>query len=331
MAGQTPRRSTSSPRGSASRPDRQGRGGTTPGRQGPRQGTPYDRQDDRAERPRPPRNPADLRRSNSDQRGRSPEIDDDVTGKELDRAAAAQLKTLNDANRGWVAKHLVMAGRLVDIDPAVALEHALAASRRGGRLAVVREAVGLCAYAAGDYAEALRELRTYRRISGDQSHLAVQADCERGLGKPQKAIELSESPEAQGLKGAARVQLALVVSGAHADLGDHGSAVSTLEVPELDIQRAFSYSPELFAAYAEALESDGRGEEAVRWRRQTLVAERALGTGAFEEPEIMDFDEGEAELPTVKDVMGSASAPQSAQEGGASLPQAQETADEDSL
>ena len=260
---------------------------------------------EREERPRPPRNPGDLRRSNSEQRGRSPEIDEDVTGKELDREAASQLKTLNDSNRGWVAKHLVMAGRLVDIDPALALEHALAASRRGGRLAVVREAVGLCAYAAGDYAEALRELRTYRRISGDQSHLAVQADCERGLGKPEKALELSRSAEAKGLKGAPRVQLALVVSGAHADLGDHASSVSALEIPELNIQRAFSYSPELFAAYAAALDADGRGDEAQRWQRQVAVAERALGTGAFEEPEIVDLDEGEAELPSVKDVMGS--------------------------
>lgn len=261
---------------------------------------------ERAPRERPERNPADLRRSNSDERGRSPEIDEDVTGKELDREASRQLGTLNDTNRKWVARHLVMAGRLFDIDPQLAFEHALAASRRGGRLAIVREAVGLTAYAAGDYEEALRELRTYRRISGDQTHLPVQADCLRGLGKPDKAIELAQEPEATQLTGQSRAELAMVVSGAHLDQGDHSSALSALEIPELDINRAFSFSPRLYAAYADVLELLGRDEEAKRWHAQIAVAERALGTGLFEDPEILDFDEEDAadELPKVKELFG---------------------------
>ncbi|WP_198144726.1 hypothetical protein [Nesterenkonia jeotgali] len=256
------------------------------------------------DRPRPARNPRDLRRSNSDDRMRSPEIDEDVTGKELDRAALLQLRTLDDTNRPWVAKHLVMAGRLVDIAPEIAFQHALAASRRGGRLGIVREAVGLTAYAAGDFAEALRELRTYRRISGDQTHLPVLADCERGLGRPEKAIELSQSEEVAALTGPVRAEMAMVVSGAYSDLGDHASALSALEVPELDINRAFSFSPRLFTAYAAALETVGREEEAQRWREQAFAAERALGSGAFEDPEIFDFDDEPADLPKVKDVLG---------------------------
>lgn len=258
----------------------------------------------RPERERPPRNPRDMRRANSEDRQKSPEIDEDVTGKELDRQAAGQLGSLNENNRQWVAKHLVMAGRLVDIDPQLAFEHALAASRRGGRLAVVREAVGLTAYAAGDYEEALRELRTYRRISGDQTHLPVQADCERGLGRAHKAVELSESPEAQKLKGAVRAEFAMVLSGAHQDLGDLDSALRALEIPELDINRAFSFSPRLFTAYAEALAAVGRQDEAEKWSQRSLVAEEALGTGVFGEPDIMDFDDEPAELPTVKELLG---------------------------
>ncbi|MDO5494051.1 MAG: hypothetical protein Q4F53_10650 [Nesterenkonia sp.] len=227
-----------------------------------------------------------------------------MTGKELDKQAASQLGTLNDSNRTWVAKHLVMAGRLVDIDPQLALEHALAASRRGGRLGVVREAVGLTAYAAGDYAEALRELRTYRRITGDQTHLPVQADCERGLGKPQKALELSEAPEAQELTGAARAEMAMVLAGAHSDLDDLEGALSALEIPELDIDRAFSFSPRLFAAYADVLEALGHPDRAEAWRARIPVAEKALGVGTFAEPEIMDFDDEPADLPKVKDVLG---------------------------
>lgn len=254
---------------------------------------------------RPSRNPRDLRRSNRDERDRSPEIDEDITGKELDREASRQLGTLTDVNRKWVAKHLIMAGRLLEIDPQLAFEHALAASRRGGRLAVVREAVGLAAYAAGDYAEALRELRTYRRISGDQTHLAVMADSLRGVGKPEKAIELAEEPDAQDLKGAARAELAMVVSGAYRDQDNAAAALKALEVPELDINRAYPFSPRLFAAYADVLEHLGQEGEAQRWRAQVTVAEKALGTGAFEEPEILDFDDEEEEqsAPRLKDVL----------------------------
>lgn len=253
----------------------------------------------------PARNPGDLRRSNSGERARSPEIDDDVTGKELDRDAARQLGTLNDTNRSWVAKHLVMAGRLIDIDPALALEHALAASRRGGRLALVREAVGLAAYAAGDYAEALRELRTYRRISGDQTHLAVMVDCLRGLDKPEKALELAAEPEAQQLTGSSRAELAMVVSGAHQDQGNREAAITALEIPELDMNRAYSFSPRLFRAYAAALEDASRSAEAEKWRSRVRVAERALGAGEFEEPEILDFDDEEqpVALPRVQDMV----------------------------
>jgi len=144
----------------------------------------------------------------------------------------------------------------------------------------------------------------------------VQADCERGLGKPQKAIELAESPEAQKLSGSVRAELAMVVSGAHQDLGDLDSSVKALEVPELDINRAFSFSPRLFSAYAEALSAVGREEEAQKWARQSHVAEKALGTGAFEDPDIMDFDDEPAELPTVKDLLGKGPVSPAEQETG---------------
>jgi len=188
-----------------------------------------------------------------------------------------------------------MAGRLIDIEPELAFQHALAASRRGGRLSAVREAVGLTAYAAGHYGEALREFRTYRRISGSNVHLPVMADCERGLGRPDRALDMVRSPEAQDLDAPGKVELAIVASGARADLNQLDAAVAELEIPQLDINRAFSYSPRLFRAYAEALTAVGRTEEAEKWARQALVAENALGVGDFAEPEILDLGWDEQE------------------------------------
>jgi len=188
-----------------------------------------------------------------------------------------------------------MAGRLLDEEPELAFQHALAASRRGGRLASVREAVGLTAYAAGHYGEALREFRTYRRISGSNMHLPVMADCERGLGRPDRALDMARSDEAKDLDAPGKVELAIVAAGARTDLGQLDAAVSELEIPQLDINRAFSYSPRLFRAYADALTAAGRAAEATKWQRQATVAENALGLGADEEPDIIDLGWDEEE------------------------------------
>ncbi|REE03424.1 hypothetical protein LG293_15760 [Citricoccus nitrophenolicus] len=276
------------------------RGGARHDRRGSRDGGP------RAENRGSAHNPGDLRSSNRPDRAKSPEIDEDVTGKELDRATSRELDTLDERNRPWVARHLVMAGRLLDIDPQLAFEHALAASRRGGRLGCVREAVGLTAYGAGQYAEALREFRTYRRITGDNTHLPEMVDSERALGRLDKALELAGDVDHASLEKAIRAELAMVLSGIHRDQGDIDSALAALRVPELDRHRGFSFSPRLFRAYADVLTEAGRGEEAKAWRRQASVADRALGIGAFEDPEIIDFgldDDGSEDRPRARDLV----------------------------
>ncbi|MDI3214018.1 hypothetical protein, partial [Arthrobacter sp. AL12] len=277
---------------------------------------------DRAEE-RPVRvpNARDLRSANRPDRERSPQIDDDVTGKELDRATQHQIKTLEENSAEWVARHLVMAGRLIDDEPELAFQHALAASRRGGRLAAVREAVGLTAYAAGHYGEALREFRTYRRISGSNMHLPVMADCERGLGRPDRALEMARSEEAKDLDAPGKAELAIVAAGARTDLDQLDAAVSELEIAQLDINRAFSYSPRLFRAYAEALAAVGRTAEAEKWQRQAAVAENALGLDVSEDPDIIDLGWDEEEEAREEQQQRRLLAEQTAQRSAAAAPQ----------
>ncbi|MET3951894.1 hypothetical protein, partial [Arthrobacter sp. UYEF36] len=299
-----------------SRDDRPARGFDR-GDSGPRQ---FGR--DRAEdRPVRVPNARDLRSANRPDRERSPQIDDDVTGKELDRATQHQIKTLEENSAEWVARHLVMAGRLIDDEPELAFQHALAASRRGGRLAAVREAVGLTAYAAGHYGEALREFRTYRRISGSNMHLPVMADCERGLGRPDRALEMARSEEAKDLDAPGKAELAIVAAGARTDLGQLDAAVSELEIVQLDINRAFSYSPRLFRAYAEALAAVGRTAEAEKWQRQAVVAENALGLDVSEDPDIIDLGWDEEEEAREEEQQRRLLAEQTAQRSAAAAPE----------
>lgn len=159
-----------------------------------------------------------------------------------------------------VGRHLVMVGRLLDSAPGMAYEHAQAAVRRGGRVDVVREAAGLAAYRTGRWAEALRELRTVRRLNGSSEHLALMADCERGLGRPERAIALA-ADEATDLDDEARIELAMVVSGARLDLGEPEAAVAVLASPVV-LGASGPLRGRVAQARAAALEASGRLEEA---------------------------------------------------------------------
>ena len=174
-----------------------------------------------------------------------------------------RLRTLSKDNADGVGRHLVMVGRLLDTDPELAYEHAQAAVRRAGRVDVVREAAGLAAYRTERYAEALRELRTVRRLNGSSEHLAIMADCERGLGRPERALALAQEPEAETLDAEAQIELAIVVSGARLDLGQPEAAVAALST---DAVRAGTgiVAIRVAQARATALEAAGSGRRGGR-------------------------------------------------------------------
>lgn len=217
-----------------------------------------------------------------------PPIDPDVTGRELDEDIRSELGTLSKAAAADVAHHLVMAVRLLDDDPERAYQHTLAARRRAARVGVVREASGVAAYTAGHYAEALAELRAARRITGSAEYLPMMADCERGLGRPRRALDLAADPAGQGLPVGDRIELLIVAAGARRDLGDVAAAVVSLQVPELRADANEPWVARLRYAYADSLEAAGRREEARRWfaraaeadvDEQTDAAERAAALG----------------------------------------------------
>jgi tetratricopeptide (TPR) repeat protein len=224
---------------------RRGEGRQAPNRSGP----------DRARRTQPQ---TDGERS-------APGIPADVDAKQLAPDVRRELITLDKSTADTIARHLVAAGNLLEDDPEAALAHAQAARTRSGRIAAIREAVGIAAYRCGDWAQALAELRAARRMGSKSMLLPLIADCERGVGRPERALELARGPEAEALTGDDADELRIVAAGARADLGQFEQALAVLASPTLDTTRTGQTAARLFYAYAEALLALGRKDEAVQW------------------------------------------------------------------
>jgi tetratricopeptide (TPR) repeat protein len=194
-----------------------------------------------------------------------PPIPAAIEAKQLSPEIRGELTTLDRATADVVARHLVAAGELLEDDPEAALAHARAARARSGRIAAVREAVGIAAYYCGDWAQALAELRAARRMGSRSPLLPLIADCERGVGRPERAIELSRTPEAAQLQGDDADELRIVVAGARSDLGQHEQALAVLSIPQLDPARTGQTAARLFYVYAETLLVLGRNQDALQW------------------------------------------------------------------
>jgi hypothetical protein len=226
-------------------------------------------------------------------REKSPIIPEAITPNDIDLGVRVQLKTLTAENAEMVARHLAMVRLLIDEDPILAHKHALAAARRAGRIAVVRETVGVSAYTVGDYPLALRELLAHRRISGSNDQLPLLVDSERGMLRPERALKLGREVDRKSLPAAVRVNLAIAMSGARLDLGENELALAELEIPELNPAKVFDYSPPLFRAYAETLAGLGREQEAKKWSELAQRAELALAGPAEDILEVIE----EIEIP----------------------------------
>lgn len=206
-----------------------------------------------------------YREERLNKRQNEPQIPEGIDPKDLDPSVRQELRSLSKDNADMTAKHLIMAALLLDEEPEKALAHARAAKDRAGRVAVARETCGIVAYHTGEWKEAISELRAARRMSGGPGLLPVLADAERGLGRPRKALEVAADPQADELDAESKAELAIVVAGAHHDLGELDEALLALK-EQLDNKEAPAVTRmRLFYAYADALEAAGRPEDAVEW------------------------------------------------------------------
>ncbi|MFE3167216.1 tetratricopeptide repeat protein [Streptomyces sp. NPDC059224] len=207
-------------------------------------------------------------------------IPEDVTGDEIDKDVRQELQSLPKTLAEDVAKNLVMVARLIDEDPEGAYGYSRVALRLASRVAAVREAAGFAAYANQKYSEALAEFRAARRMTGSVELWPVMADCERGLGRPEKALDMAGTPEVHKLDKAGQVEMRLVAAGARRDMGQLDAAIVTLQSPELASSSVQPWTARLRYAYADALLAAGRVDEAREWFAKAVEADRDGSTDA---------------------------------------------------
>ena len=206
----------------------------------------------------------------------------------LPRDVLRDLEVLNPGVRVRVQRWLAATRLALEEDPEQALEYAQQAGRIGGRSSVVREAVGIAAYHAGEFATARKELQAARRIGGRDDLIPLLADCGRALGNPRKAVELATSPEGRRLRGETQAELLLVAAGARMDLGQNDAAVALLRGPCAQTPESAQWAARLYYGYADALLAAADHEAARDWFMRSAAADSEGETDATDRIDELD-------------------------------------------
>lgn len=171
---------------------------------------------------------------------------------------AAALEALGEASEAFVAgKHhaaLRKAQRAKDLAP---------------RDATVREILGLAAYRVGDWGTALSELRTYRRITGETTHLPVEMDVLRAQGRNEDVRKAWNALQERGGKPPVLKEGAVVYASFLIDIGEIAEA-RRLTRPKRLTHEPFPEDLKLWYVAARAAALDGDGERARTLRNQIL-------------------------------------------------------------
>jgi len=134
--------------------------------------------------------------------------------------ANAALKALSEATEAFTE------GRFH-----VAVRKARHAKELASRDATIREILGLASYRIGDWAEALRELRTFRRLSGETTHVPVEMDVLRALKRPADVESLWEEFRRRGGRPAVEKEARVVYASHLIDTGDFEAAAAVVGRP----------------------------------------------------------------------------------------------------
>ena len=137
-------------------------------------------------------------------------------------------------------------------------------------------------------------------MNGVNDYLPVMADCERALGRPDKALALAKSPSVAGLAPELQAEMTIVEAGARSDLGEIEGALRTLENAPLRSRSRADWVARLRYAYAATLLDAGRRDDAIEWFHRTAgvdsngvteAAERLMELEGLELSDTLDEDD----------------------------------------
>ena len=114
------------------------------------------------------------------------------------------------------------------------------------------------------------------------------ADCERALGRLDRALDIVTGPDARAADQQTQIELRIVESGIRRDQGLPDAAVVALQGPELTGDRIRPELGRLYYAYADALLEADREEEARHWFGRAARADVEGDTDASERYEELD-------------------------------------------
>jgi tetratricopeptide (TPR) repeat protein len=143
-----------------------------------------------------------------------------------------------------------------------------------------REFLGLAYYRDGKFPEAARELAAFRRLSGSTDQNPVLGDCYRAMEKPDKAFDFCDEVTATSPPDI-YFEANIVAAGALTDQGRIDEAIARLERLELRPEVAEAYHVRAWYVLADLLERKGRFTQAREWFEAAAAADPE-GTDADE-------------------------------------------------
>lgn len=216
-----------------------------------------------------------------------PPLPANYSDQELPAGIRAELRGLNRRTAEVVGGHLTAAGELIEIDPQLALRHAMVARRLASRLPIIREFTAEVAYAAGDFDVALTEYRAIHRMNGSDNYLPVIADCQRATGRLDAALRTIREAAKAKLTGDQKAELILVEAGIRNDMDQRAEALRLLKDAIVSKKGHRVDQARFRFAYGEILAQAGQTDPAIQWLRSAA---------SYDERNELAIDERIAEL-----------------------------------
>ena len=110
-----------------------------------------------------------------------------------------------------------------------AVKHGQRAKSLSPNDATIRETIGLAAYRIGDWGTALSELRAYRRMAGETTHIPIEMDILRAQDRPREVENTWKELNKRGGHGLVMNEGAIVYASFLLDQGDVDGAWDVID------------------------------------------------------------------------------------------------------